>query len=262
MPPEVDAAVRHSSLRVERRGRRADVVLDSPQDRNTHNGLRWRALAALGTWLPTVADVVVLRATGPSFSAGLDLRALTPEGAPGGPRLDDLTSGSAEEIAETIAGYQEAFTPWAGDGMVTIAAVRGHAIGAGFQLALACDLRVAAEDASFALREVQLGLVPDLGGTHPLIHLLGYSRALELGATGRAMGAQEALDLGLVLRVVPPEDLVAATDELAEALLAVPATALLAVKTLLRGGLTRTPTEQRSAERAAQAVLLRGLSRE
>jgi enoyl-CoA hydratase/carnithine racemase len=192
----------------------------------------------------------------------LDLRALTPEGAPGGPRLTDLAGGSSERIAEVIAGYQEAFTPWAADGMVTIAAVQGHAIGAGFQLALACDLRIAADDASFALREVHLGLVPDLGGTHPLMNLLGYSRALELGTTGRTVAAQEALDLGLVLRVVPAADLPVATDELAESLLDVPAASLLAVKTLLRNGLGRNPEEQRAAERIAQAGLLRGMSPE
>ena len=70
--------------------------------------------------------------------------------------------------------------------------MQGHAIGAGFQLALACDLRVLAEDAQFSMAEVTLGLVPDLGGTKRLVELVGYARALEICVTGRRVGAAEA----------------------------------------------------------------------
>ena len=76
--------------------------------------------------------------------------------------------------------------------LVSIAAVRGHAIGAGFQLALACDLRVLTEDAQFTMAEVALGLVPDLGGTKRLVELVGYARALDICVTGRRVGAAEA----------------------------------------------------------------------
>ena len=81
--------------------------------------------------------------------------------------------------------------------------MQGHAIGAGFQLALACDLRVLADDAQLAMAEVTLGLVPDLGGTKRLVELVGYSRALEICVTGRRMGAAEADRLGLATVVVP-----------------------------------------------------------
>ncbi len=70
--------------------------------------------------------------------------------------------------------------------------MQGHAIGAGFQLALACDLRVLAEDARFSMAEVTLGLVPDLAGTKRLVELVGYARALEICATGRRIDATEA----------------------------------------------------------------------
>ena len=76
---------------------------------------------------------------------------------------------------------------------MSIAAVQGHAIGAGFQLALACDLRVVADDVQFAMRETSLGLVPDLTGTHPLVGLVGYARALEICVTGRFVHAEEAV---------------------------------------------------------------------
>ena len=81
--------------------------------------------------------------------------------------------------------------------------MQGHAIGAGFQLALACDLRVVAEDVSFAMRETSLGLVPDLAGTEPLVACVGYARALEICATGRAVRADEAVRLGLAQVAVP-----------------------------------------------------------
>ena len=76
-------------------------------------------------------------------------------------------------------------------------------MGAGFQLALACDLRVAADDARFCMREPALGLVPDLAGTKPLVELVGYARALEMCATARWVAAAEAARIGLVDAVVP-----------------------------------------------------------
>src|SRR2546427_1792360 len=85
----------------------------------------------------------------------------------------------------------------------TVAAVQGHALGAGFQLALACDLRVAAPDALFAMLEGRYGLIPDLGGLHHLARIVGPARAKELVWTTRAVGADEALAIGLVNRLAP-----------------------------------------------------------
>ena len=81
--------------------------------------------------------------------------------------------------------------------------MQGHAIGAGFQLALACDLRVFADDAQLRMAEATLGLVPDLAGTSTLVELVGYCRALEICLTGRPVGAAEALAIGLATLVVP-----------------------------------------------------------
>ena len=118
---------------------------------------------------------------------------------------------------------------------MSIAAVQGHAIGAGFQLALACDLRVVADDVQFAMRETSLGLVPDLAGTHPLVELVGYARALEICATGRFVHAEEARATGLANLVVPADELDGAVNDLAAALLAAPRDAVIETKALLRG---------------------------
>jgi enoyl-CoA hydratase/carnithine racemase len=203
--------------------------------------------------------VVVLRAQGPSFSAGLD-RAMLTGGVPGEPGLAQLAGRPDAELDATIAGFQEAFTWWRDERIVSVAAVQGHAVGAGFQLALACDLRVLADDAQLAMRETSLGLVPDLTGTHPLVALVGYSRALEICATGRWVGAEEGVRLGLASLAVPSSDLAAATADLVAALLAAPAGAVRATKALLLGAGSRTLDEQRAAERVAQAGRLRDLA--
>jgi len=203
---------------------------------------------------------VVIRGEGPSFSAGLDRRAFTPGGIPGEPGLVELAGLDPAALDEQIAAYQEGFTCWSGDGLISVAAVRGHAIGAGFQLVLACDLAIAADDAQFAMREPALGLVPDLGGTLPLVRAVGYPRALEICASGRFVEAREAAELGLVLAVVPVADLATAVDRLVAGIMAAPSGAVLATKALLRDAPGRAPADQLAAERAAQAIRLRALA--
>ncbi|HEX5346832.1 MAG TPA: enoyl-CoA hydratase/isomerase family protein [Pseudonocardiaceae bacterium] len=136
---------------------------------------------------------------------------------------------------------------------MSIAAVHGHAIGAGFQLALACDIRVAAEDARFTVAETSLGLVPDLTGTLSLVRAVGYARAAEICLTGRRVTAEEALRIGLVNSVVAPHSLPAVVDELAAALLR-PAAAATCETLALLAAAADGPTldTQRAAERAAQ----------
>ncbi|MGW7364896.1 enoyl-CoA hydratase/isomerase family protein [Streptomyces sp. NPDC054841] len=238
----------------------ATVTLTNPAKRNAQSPALWRALAEAGRSLPGSVRVVVLRGEGKSFSAGLDRQAFTPEGFDGEPSFIDLARGSDEELDAVIAEYQDAFTWWRRNDIVSIAAVEGHAIGAGFQLALACDLRVVAQDVQFAMRETSLGLVPDLTGTHPLVSLVGYARALEICATGRFVHADEAQRIGLANLAVPGEELDASVRDLAAALLAAPRDAVIETKALLRGAQSRTYEDQRTAERAAQARRLRDLA--
>ncbi|MEU5364341.1 enoyl-CoA hydratase/isomerase family protein [Streptomyces sp. NPDC005925] len=238
----------------------ATVTLTNPTKRNAQSPALWRALAEAGRLLPGAVRVVVLRAEGKSFSAGLDRQAFTPEGFDGEPSFIDLARGGDAELDAAIAEYQEAFTWWRRNDIVSVAAVQGHAIGAGFQLALACDLRVVADDVQFAMRETSLGLVPDLTGTHPLVGLVGYARALEICVTGRFVTAGESVTTGLANLAVPAGQLDDAVRDLTAALLAAPRNAVVETKALLRGALDRDHEAQRVAERAAQARRLRDLA--
>ncbi|MEV0040799.1 MULTISPECIES: enoyl-CoA hydratase/isomerase family protein [unclassified Streptomyces] len=238
----------------------ATVTLTNPAKRNAQSPALWRALREAGRSLPGSVRVVVLRGEGKSFSAGLDRQAFTPEGFDGEPSFLDLARGSDADLDAAIAEYQDGFVWLRRNDIVSVAAVQGHAIGAGFQLALACDLRVVASDAQFAMRETSLGLVPDLTGTHPLVGLVGYARALEICATGRFVQADEAERTGLANLVVPVDELDAAVQDLAGALLAAPRDAVIETKALLRGAAGRSFEDQRAAERAAQARRLRDLA--
>lgn len=238
----------------------ATVALTCPAKRNAQSPAMWRALAEAGASLPGSVRVVVVRGEGPSFSAGLDRQAFTPEGFEGEPSFAELARLSDAELDATIASYQSAFAWLRQNDVVSVAAVQGHAIGAGFQLALACDLRVVADDVRFAMRETALGIVPDLGGTHPLVELVGYGRALEVCVTGRFVHAEEAERAGLANLVVPRDELDAAVADLASALLAAPRDAVVETKALLRAAPGRSYAQQRAAERAAQGRRLRDLA--
>ncbi|MFN8638892.1 MAG: enoyl-CoA hydratase/isomerase family protein [Dehalococcoidia bacterium] len=116
-----------------------------------------------------------------------------------------------------------------------IAAINGYAVGAGWSLALACDLRIAAEDALFQVAQTKRGIVADAGLSYFLPRVLGSQRALELMFTGRRITAREALDLGVVLEVVPPELLVERAIEIAEGIAAGPPLSAAAHKRLVYG---------------------------
>ncbi|MFL6101311.1 MAG: enoyl-CoA hydratase/isomerase family protein [Actinomycetales bacterium] len=253
----IDQAVLDAGrVRVDVSGPVLSVTLDRPEQLNAQTPATWRALADIGRALPPDVRVVVVRGAGRSFSAGLDRALLTPQGRPDEPSLLELSRRPRPDIEAAIEQFQAAFTWWSTAPVVTVAAVRGNAVGAGFQLALACDLRVLAEDARFAMREPSLGLVPDLAGTWPLVAAVGPARALEICATGRWVSAVEAGQIGLATAVVPGPNLDAAVADLVDALLATPEAALRETLMLLRAAATRTPSEQRAAERAAQARLL------
>lgn len=236
------------------------MTLCRPDRRNAQTPATWLALAAIGDSLPDDVRVVVVSGEGSSFSAGLDRRMFSPEGVPGEGSLSDIIGADDERAAAIVASYQAGFSWLRRPAFVSVAAVRGHAIGAGFQLALACDLRVAADDAQFTMAEPTLGLVPDLGGTQPLVQAVGYSRAIEICATGRRFSAVEAERAGMVNLVVPGDDLDSATEDLVAAVLSTNRDAVTATKRLLLDASERGYDEQLRAEGAAQVKRLRALT--
>jgi enoyl-CoA hydratase/carnithine racemase len=246
-------------LRYEVDGAIATITLNRPDKRNAQTFATWSALARIGESLPDQVRIVVVRGEGPSFSAGIDLRMFTPEGVPG--QGSFVSAASLEESAfeRRIADAQRGFLWLRRPDIVSIAAVQGHAIGAGFQLALACDLRVVADDVKFCMKEPALGLVPDLTGTKPLVDLVGLSRAIELCLTARVVAADEAVRLGLAELAVPPGELAQAVRDLASALLATERGAATATKRLLQGALGRTLEQQAIAERREQIARIRTL---
>ena len=228
------------------------MVLDRPDKRNAQRPEMWRALAEFGDSLPDAVRVVVVSGNGPSFSAGLDRSMFGQLGS-------DLDAGD-DSFLDTIASYQAGFSWLRRPEFVSVAAVQGHAVGAGFQLALACDLRIAATNAQFRMAEPSLGLVPDLGGTQVLVDLVGYSRALEICATNRSVGAEEADRIGLVNLCVPPDELGAAVEDLVAALTSTVHDAVTMTKALLLGARDRSYPQQLLAERQAQLSRIRGLA--
>jgi enoyl-CoA hydratase/carnithine racemase len=183
-----------------------------------------------------------------------------PEGIDGVPGVLALAGSTLEFAQETIGAWQRAFDWTSRNDVVTIAAVQGHAIGGGFQLALGADIRIVAEDVQFCMAEPKLGIVPDLGGTKRLADLVGYSRAAEICLTARRVGAEEALRIGLASAVAPVDGLAAAVAETVAMLLAIPRDASIATKALLRQAARHTQAEQQQAEIEAQYGRLRALA--
>ena len=247
-----------TGLRITVDGPVATLALDRPDSRNAQTPRMWAAMREFGTALSDSVRIVVVRGAGPSFSAGLDRSAFTADPDDPDSLAALIVSGEAAATAR-IASYQAAFGWLAGPRIVSVAAVQGHAVGAGFQLALACDLRVLADDALLTMAEVSLGLVPDLGGTKRLVEVVGYAAALDICVTGRRIGAEEAYRLGLASRVSAREELDEAVQSLVTDLLRAPVDAVAEVKALLLAAADRDQSAQEAAERAAQVRRLRAL---
>lgn len=247
------AAGTMTGVRTDRDGPVATITLCRPEVRNAQTPELWERLRRFGADLPGDIRVVVVRGEGPAFSSGLDVNVF-------GDLAAELARLPEERSSERIAEFQAAFSWLRRPDLITIAAVQGPAIGAGLQLALACDLRVLADDAQLAMAEVTFGLVPDLGGTKRLVELVGYARALEMCVTGRRVGAAEAERIGLANLVVPRPELDAAVADLVAAVLAGPRDAVIEIKALLSGAVGRTYAQQERAEREAQVRRLRDLA--
>lgn len=248
-----------AGLQLDVAGPVATITLNRPEVRNAQLPVMWAGLVRILDGLADDVRIVVVRGAGGTFSAGLDLSLLDPSRATEEGSMIRTAQLSDAEIIDTIGVYQLPFAMLSDPRFISIAVVEGHAIGAGFQLALACDLRIAAEGAKFCMKEPALGLVPDLVGTKPLVEAVGHARALEICATARMVGAEEAAAIGLVQQVVPADQLDATVKATVTALTAHSAGAVRATKALLQEAPARSLDDQRLAERTAQVARFRAL---
>ena len=253
---------------LERDGGVVRLNLNRPDKLNAQTVAMWHYLARLGAQL-TADDtirVLVVGGLGRSFSAGIDITAFTSAAAddqpPDAPPPDLDIAATAPDRSDSspvdgILAIQKAFS-WLEDAPYpTIAKVQGHAFGAGMQLALACDLRIVADDVRMGLLELNWGLMPDLGGTVWLPRLVGPAKALELMLTGAKIEAPELLALGVVNRVVPGADLDKTVDDLVDELLRRPPLALRGAKAAVQGGWGETTAVGMRAAAVAQLACLR-----
>lgn len=237
----------------------ATITLSRPERRNAQHPAMWAGLVRILESLGDDVRVVVVRGAGGTFSAGLDLSLLDPARAGEEGSMITTALKSDQEIIDTIGVYQLPFAMLADPRFISVAVVEGYAIGAGFQLALSCDLRIVAEGAQLCMKEPALGLVPDLVGTKPLVEAVGYARALEICATARMVPADEAAAIGIAQQVVPAAALDETLAATVQALTAHSAGAVRATKALLQQAPARSLEEQRLAERTAQVGRFREL---
>jgi len=196
-------------LTIEERGPFARITLNRTEKRNALTRALLERLAKLFAQISTRTDlraVILTGAGAEAFSAGTDIAELA--------ALDEAGARAAAERGQAVCDLIELC------GVPVIAAVNGAAVGGGCELALACHLRIAASHATFALPEIKLGMIPAYGGTQRLARAIGKGRALAAMLAGDTISAEEALRLGLVNRVVAPEELLPAAEALAQTLAA------------------------------------------
>ncbi|MCH2509653.1 MAG: enoyl-CoA hydratase/isomerase family protein [Dehalococcoidia bacterium] len=213
------------TLLFQKDGAVAHISLNRPQVVNAYN-IQMRddfseALSAVQ--LDQEVRALLITGEGRGFCAGAD--------------LTEFGSAPSQVIARQVRWERDIWGQLVNLDKPVVAAVHGYCIGSGLEIALLCDLRIAAAGTVFALPEVQLGMIPAAGGTQTLPRSAGRSQALDLLLTGRRIQAEEALTMGLVTRLSAPESLRNKARRLAEDLADLPTEAVTAMKGLLRHGM-------------------------
>ena len=224
----------------------ARLTFNRPERLNSFNtAMHAEVRAALAEIQGATARVLIVTGAGRAFCAGQDLtdRAVAPGAEPA-----DLAASIEQYYKPLVLALRSLPMP-------VIAAVNGVAAGAGANIALACDLVVAARSASFVQAFSKLGLVPDSGGTWFLPRLVGTARALGLAMLGEKLSAEDAAAWGLIWRCVADEELTAAVDSLAAHFASAPTRGLARTKQAIYGSFGRTLEQQLDVERDYQGEL-------
>jgi len=186
-------------------------------------------------------SIVVITGEGKSFVSGSDISRLV--------EMDSLKAREYSQTGQRVLDFIEKMEK------PVIAAVNGFALGSGCELAMACDIRIASEKAKFGQPEVKLGLIPGHAGTQRLARLVGVAKAKELIFTGEMIDAQEALRIGLVNRIVAPDELLEETKNIAKKIMEVGPTAVRIAKTVINRGIDANLTTANSYETEAFSIL-------
>jgi enoyl-CoA hydratase len=210
----------------------AVITLNRPEKSNAFDGDVWLGLeeAARQIKFNPGVKAAVLAGAGRAFCGGLDIKAALSEGV----SLGDRTLRDGFETLQYLSGI---FTLYETLPVPVIAAVNGGCIGVGMELALACDIRIASQQALFSIPEVVYGIIADCGGTQRLPRIVGPGMAKELVLTGRRIDASEALRIGLVNHVYPEETLMEEAFKMAQEIVALPETAVQASKRALNAAM-------------------------
>jgi enoyl-CoA hydratase/carnithine racemase len=237
-----------TALAVEDTGTRVDITLNRPDQRNSLDFTAWDELDAVMQEIENRDDarVVTLTGAGPAFCAGVDFATI-------GASLE-VEKGSYPAFIRRWANIVDRFERAA---QPSVVAINGPVIGAGLELALACDVRIASENAVFAMPQMQMGIVPDVGGTSRLARAAGEAFAKDMILTSRLVDAEEALRAGLVSRVVPADALAAELDGIASAIEKLPWPSAYFATVAIDVGPRLDPRRAADIEAIADQVMLR-----
>ncbi len=245
-----------NTLRLERDGHVGRLVLNRPDKLNSFTAEMWDELRTLGQEL--VADPGDLRALivmgeGRAFSSGIDTSVFT---TGSGLNVPDAGARDENPMIDMVLRTQESYSWLAEAPFATIAAVHGYALGAGLQIALACDIRIFARGTSVGLLEFKYGIIPDLGGTQRLPRLVGPGKAKELIFTSARIDADESYRIGLCEQLVSDEELAETAEKLAETIAGQPPLAIRAAKRAVNAALDEPIADGLRVEAAGQAECL------
>ena len=232
----------------------ATITLNKPERLNAVDVEVWEGIreAAIAVDAAPGVRAVILEGAGGAFCAGLDVKAGSTLSSLG---VDESPARALPLVRRHLAHLQECFTRLESCRVPVIAAIQRVCVGGGLELALCCDIRLAAEGTVFSIPEVQIGIVPDMGGTQRLPRTIGIGKAKELIYSGRRIDAAEALRIGLVNAVHPVGELSARAAELAEEIAANAPLAVQAAKRSIDG----TYWRDRDAWLALEADLAAGV---